>query len=629
MATRNQQKLYWTAAETLDNDARQIFTSPPAFSVACGSNVFIKPRKTQYFGLIDGELGVMSKVDLLGPRLASQDLRHMAAIASGMDLEQVLLRRHTKSKGGSTKAEAAAVEREGGGPVSLSPDINDATNSGPGNRNNFIDSQERLFTATKPPVTKPVERPEPPAWSSSRYGVLFEPTEGGTDSSMVPLLSASTRHEGSTTVSEGGSANVQVFDTRSCSTTISGGDLWGGSCKQQDEGENDSSSFASSFVSSSWLVSDEECSDTGQPSPSQSLLVNEAITTPKAAVLARARYRRRGRGRNRARGGGDGKNNATATAREVPRAEVSPRERRGRQITQQPHVFDDSNKSVSGRKPQPELYDIWIPQHVFQGKALPTPKRAREASDLQPPPVVGSKTQATVNNQSGGRAARTAAPNQGINPVSGNCHHSTRPQQQHKQLSAVRKRCTVHYVSGPEDFVKDDAAPLPVASTRAEEPSTNMTSTRANYSGRPTVFFAEEDTTGWNTRETGGKTDVAHLHDGNGDDQGRTAGGFLYDGARDGRTHVASDAAAAILDGITSTSGWLGEEEEKEEERDNEEEDEEYFDYAKRFSWQTAAEVVKEAEAEAEIRAIERRRQRRANGNENQDSVEASEVDVS
>lgn len=407
---------------------------------------------------------------------------------------------------------------------------------------------------------------------------------------------------------------------------------------QKCEGENDSSSFALSFVSAPWSVSDDECSDIGRPSPSASLWANVATTTPTLALPVKARYGRRERGRDHVRGGGDGKQNAAATANNIPTTDVSPLEGGGRQITQQPLVIDDNNNGVSTRKPQPELYDVWIPHHFFQGKALPTLKRVREGLELQPQPLSGSKTQAVVDNKSGGGAAIAATtPSQGFNSVSGDCHHPVRHQQQHKQLPAAGARCAVHYVSGPEDFVKDDSAPSPPASTKVEAPSAGTTLAQAAYSIKPTVSFAGEDVNNGATGGTAGVAEVFHLEgghrdvgmmsrksgrgdDNDDDDRGGTACGLLYDDPHAGP--LDSDTTAVNLEGNRSTFGWKDEGEEREQDKE-EEEDDEYFDYAKRFSWQTAAEVVKEAEAEAEVRANERRR-RRADGNGDTYSLEAS-----
>lgn len=633
----------------VDATTTHVDSSPALpFPVAYGSNAYTNPNEIQYFGLIDGELGVMSKVDPLGPR-ASQDAWRVADTPSGTDLEQDLLRRHTKRERGGTKAERAAtaapraftnaapgvVKREGGNVVSSSLDIN-ATNNGHGSRISTRNRQERLFTAQKPPVTKPVEGPEPPAWSRSRCGLLWEPSDGGKESSIVSLLSVSTGQGGSTTVSEGESANIQGLNTHRCSTTSCGGGMLGCNCEQQDEGENESTSFALSFVSAPWSPRDEDCSDTWGSLPSSSLWANMATTTPKQSVPAKARCRRREKGRTHARGGGDDKHNATEKAKSISRVDASPPDGRGEQTTQQP-----LDNGVRICKPQPELYAAWIPQHFFQGKALPTPKRMREGLEVQPQPLSGTPAQATADNKSGGRTARivAATPNQSSDPVLGGRHHPARHQQQHKLLPAVNKRCTVHYVSGPEGFVKDDATPPPPASTRVEVPGTGTTSARATFSGRPNVSFAEEGI-GGDARDTAGETDVANLEDGHSDfglisqksrrgdgdddDQGGTAGGFWYDDARDGQPPLASDATAVIVEGNKSTFGWQEEEQEEEGERENEEDDDEYFDYAKRFSWQTATEVMQEAEVEAEARPIERRQHLRADGDQDQHSVEAS-----
>lgn len=566
----------------------------------------------QYFGLVGGELGVVSKVDPLETRPACPELWRVAAVPTGTGWPNTSVTAEAESADADG---VGAALRAGGGLLSTPRNSNSPGSTLLDSRRSTRNRRGELFTAAGTPVTKPVEGPEPPAWLESRSGLLREPPEGGVPSA-ASLASVGACHGGSTTVSAWTSPGVQVLDSKSCSLAgssgggSSGGGVLGG-------GDDESSAFALSFTSAPWTVSDDEASEGAGASnlgPIKGAGERRAAklvrAIPKPAVRKKASYRRRKRGRLPARSGGGGDSGGGDMTQVPPAAQRSSKtdaalvpggNQRERERDAAQHPTDDSiNSGADGggavRKPQPELYDVWIPQRVFQGKGLPTLKRVKGGVEPHPQRSPRSKaTQAAGEKKLEGDNSPTAKPpNHGVDSPSGDRHQlaSGQPRQRKQILPAPDKRCAVHYVGEPGDFAKEHAAPPPQAL------GDGTTSAHAAHGERAAIVSfagATHDTEG-NEVEVEAKAWSVGGDDGDDDDRG---GSFWGDDTRGGKSVLVGDAAAvaARRDGGGSIVRW--QEQEGEQERgEREQDDDEYFDYAKIFSWQTAAEVVKQAEAE-------------------------------
>lgn len=524
----------------------------------------------KYFGMVGGKLGVMSKVDPLRPRSTSPELWRAAAVPAGTGWSKVV----TATEYDADDADdIGASMRAAGGFRSTRPNNNSPGTSLLGSRSSTRNRRGELFTAEPPPATKPVEGPEPPAWLGSRSGLLCEPSEGG-GPSATSLASGEACHSGSAPGSEWTSPGAGVV------------------C----DGDDQSSAFALSFTGSPREVSDDNGSEGAQAGNFWSIrgagerqAAKAVRATPKPGVRTKSRRRHRKRGRLKARsgrggGGGGGEITAPSTARPRSKCDVSSPEGipRERELDMAQDPIDDSINSHSGvRRPQPELYDVWIPQHFFQGNGLPTLTRVRGLVEPQPRRPSRSKpTQAAVDKKSDGDTLAAKPPNQGVVAL----------RQHREQNPEANKSCAIHYVGGPEDFLKGDTAPPQQTLVRAGSAGDGTASTYPVDSERQIASFAgvtdgpkeaPAEATHWSVRGD----------DGNDDDDERGAR-FRSD---DTRCALVGDAAAVAPDGGGSIVGW-----EEQEGREKEQDDEEYFDYAKRFSWQTAAEVVTKAEAEAE-----------------------------
>eukprot|EP00903_Cladosiphon_okamuranus_P010024 g9506.t1 len=580
---------------------------------------------TKYFGLVGGELGVMSKVDPLGPRPTSPELWRVATIPTGMGWSKTGT---TAEADGGRADGASAATRAGGGLRSAQPNRNSPKTSLLDSRGSVRNRREELFTATKPPITEPVKAPEPPAWLESRSGLLREPSEGGCPSA-ASLASVGAGHRGSTPVLEWTSPGVQVSDYSSRSAKGGGG---GGSVLSG--GDYESSTFALSFASSPWAISDDEGSEgtqAGNLGPikgaGERQYTRVAHVTAKPGGRKKARQRRRKRGKLQARSGGGGGSGGgeiaaapaaaqpfSKTGVALPKGSLRERER---DMTQLHPIDDDTNNGVTIRKPRPELYDVWIPQSFFQGRGLPTLKRAKGGVEPQPQLSSRSKaTQAAAENKPEGDSPRAKKPNQGIADSPGRDRYQPASRrQQKKQVPMTDKRCAVHYVGGPEDFVKDDSAPPPPASMITGAKGDGTTSAHPVCGERPAVSFAgvtcdakereaEVDAQPWSVGDASKECD----HDD--DDRG---GSFWSDDTRGGKSVLVGGSGE-------STTVYRQEHEGENDRQEKEHDDDDYFDYAKIFSWKTAAEVVEQAEAEAEAWSKEeQRRRQRGSGDESRD----------
>eukprot|EP00752_Nemacystus_decipiens_P008999 g8034.t1 len=577
---------------------------------------------TKYFGLVDGELGVMSKVDHLEPRATSSDWWRAAAIPIGTGWSNIC---------GTVEAFTAhadgvgATARAGRDLRSSSPKCNNPGTSLLGSRSSHRNRRGELFTAEKPPATKPVEGPEPPAWLESRVGLLRDPSEGG-GPSAASLASVGECHGGSKPASEWTSPDPQVLHSKSCSTVGSGsGTLegWG----------DESSAFALSFTSAPWAVSDDEGCDgtrarnSGPIKSARERRVEKAARpTLKPGLRKKAKHRGRKRGRLQARSGGGCENVTDVSAdRLLSKTDAYPPEgnQRGRERDSAHGVVDDKINIGDGiRKPQPELYDVWIPQKCFQGKGLPTLKRVKGV--MEPQPQVssrprGTQAMASTGNEEDNPSARP--PNQGVVSLSRERgHHASRQQQ--KQPPETDKYYAVHYVGGPEDFTKDGAASPPQVPARAGLSGPGTKSACPADGERPAVSVAgvTHDTP---ENELEGEVKPLRVGGDDDDDDEDRDGSLWSDNTRCGESALVGDTAAAG----GSIVGWQQQEGRHEgREKGLDDDDDENFDYAKRFSWQTAAEAVKLAEADAQSK--DERRRRRDNGDGHQDAgVTEDEID--
>ncbi|CAM9713559.1 unnamed protein product [Ectocarpus fasciculatus] len=637
---------------------------------------------TKYFGLVGGELGVMSKVDPLGPRPSSPGL--WRATAAAVPSEANIERRHQRQARGKrrgSKASAAsdtaaaadtASDAVGVGARATWPGDAESPTRLPGSKDSSRRRRGEVFTAQESPVTKPVEGPEPPPWSESRAGLLCEPSEGA--SAAASLASICAEHGGSPTATNsedwGSAVGMVPENSNSCSiATTSGGRARPSFGSRGEDGdEDDSSAFALSFVSAPWAVSDDEGGDQG-PRESRCRLWANEIMLPSTAAGAKnanavqaarrlaslqgSKRGRRGRARKtrvRASGSG-GSGNRSVESMGKPKSKVDSilqqdggENRRGREVgtTRPPIAIDNSNDNVTTApfKPQPELYDVWIARDFFHGKGLPTGKRVRGGSEPRAPPT-GLKAAAAADQGNVDIPTRTPASQATKRASEDREEPLGHPEQHHKRPAAAApsagKLCAVRYVGGPEDFTAETTSG---AVTRA-----GAMSPQAAGRWRAGALSGPEATNV--PAETAAVTGVgleSGRFDNDGIEQrfdGRGGGGGGDDDAGDadgddrhGNGPVLGREAEEILDVSGDIVAWQAEEEEEEEKEavegryGMEEEDEEYFDYAKRFSWQTAAEVVKEAEAEAEARSREQRLQQLRAGHGRDDLQDDTDDDA-
>lgn len=535
----------------------------------------MQPSTTsQYFGMVGGELGVMSKVEPLGRRPVSPELRRVAA--SSADASAVVA-----DYADHTHEEQLPLSSPPGSSSNLAKDR-------PGSTNSARKRRGQLFTAAKPPVTRPVEGPEPPAWSESRSGLL---SDGG--GASVVELALVVAEDGVSTTLVGQRGGCARGSDSSSTTSVTGS----GGLRSMEGSEDDSSAFALSFVSAPWAASGDECSEQG---PLQTSIHQGSRETGrrkgskvmpaarKAAALKKARHRGRGRRKTRARGsdsgggGGSGSQVVALIEKSVSEADAPFREKEGeegetggereRDSIQQPTVIDNNSaKATSNRKPQPELYDVWIPQHFFKGKGLPTPKRVSGESDSQAKSPTRLRTTAGAQHESVANVPAASA--YGPTASSGSGHPVNR-QGGPGETSVAGKRYAVHYVRGPEDFAKNHARMPSIDRTLAEETGSE------NGVERDHVLLGYGD---------------------DGDDQYCITSGMPPRGNSrdDGRLVMSENDDTAILEGDGSIEGW----QQEEEEMSRGQSDDEHFDYADRFSWQTAVDVVAEARAEEDARS--------------------------
>lgn len=625
----------------MDQDSERRLLILSSFLVDCRLTTHLYRNQTQYFGLVGGELGVMSKVDPLGPRPSSPGLWRAteAAVPSEANLErrQRLARGKRRGSKALTPSDTAPADTGsdavGVGARAMWPGDAESSTRLPGSKDSSRRRRGEVFTAQEPPVTKPVEGPEPPPWSESRAGLLCEPSEGASLASI-----GAQDHGGSSTTTNsedwGGAVDMVPETNDGCSISTTRGGRAGPSfeSKSEDDDEDDSSAFALSFVSAPWAVSDDEG---GEQAPRarqpRCRLWAKEITLPSTAAgaknteavqaarrLAALQGAKRG-GRGRARktrvrdGGGGGSGNRIVESPAKPKSMVDSilqedggENRRGREvgITRPPAAIDNSKDNVSTApfKPQPELYDVWIARDFFHGKGLPTGKRVRGGSEPRTPK--GLKAAAATDDGNADTPTTTPA-SQVAKRASEDREPPGQPEQHHKRPAAAAasagKRCAVRYVGGPEDFTGG------IASGAATREGLGMGARSPQAAGR----WQTGSLSGLEAADIPGATAAVTgvgLQTGRVDDAGDAD---ADDGHGNGP--VRAREAEEMLDVSGDIVAWQADEEEEEggvEGREGmEHEDEEYFDYAKRFSWQTAEEVVKEAEAEAEARSREQRRQ--------------------
>ncbi|CBN79307.1 hypothetical protein Esi_0197_0033 [Ectocarpus siliculosus] len=616
---------------------------------------------TKYFGLVGGELGVMSKVDPLGPRPSSPGF--WRATEAAVPSEATLERRHqrqarAKRRGSKTSTTADTADAAAADPASDAVGVGArATWPGdagsptrpPGSKDSSRHRRGEVFTAQEPPVTKPVEGPDPPPWSESKLGLLCEPSEGA--STTASLASIGAEHGGSSTATspeDWGNAVDMVPETNNSCCSVTTNTSRGGrtgpsfeSKREEDDDEDDSSAFALSFVSAPWAVSDDEGSEQGPqarqtrcrlraneimlPSTAAGAKNTEAVQAARRlAALQGAKRGRRGRARQtrmRVRGGGGHcivESPAKLNSKVVSILQEDGGEnRRGREvgITRSPIAIDSSNDNVSTSpfKPQPELYDVWIARDFFHGKGLPTGKRVRGESEPRPPK--GLKAAAAADRGSVDIPTITPA-SQAAKRASEDREPPSHPEQHHTRPAAAAasagKRCAVRYVGGPEDFTGGTASGAETregvrAGARSPQVAGKWRAGACLRLEAARVPGATAAVTGVGLETT--RVDNDRIEPSlNGDGGGDAGDADDHDGHGNGP--VLGREAEEIVDVSGDIVAWQAEEDEEEVDgrEGMEDEDEEYFDYAKRFSWQTAAEVVKEAEAEAQARSREQRR---------------------
>lgn len=496
--------------------------------------------RTKYFGLVDGALAIMSKVDLLDHRPARSPL---SPESWPLSPEKAAERRRHRRRRRTQRSLETLLD----GDPSCTP-------------------YDRVpLTAEEPPATKPIEAPQPPPWSGSKImggasrcsigvpgGVAITVAErkiAGSNAWGSEIMMNSEADRGNADDKD----NDDDDDVNNCSSNR----------RSESDGftSYDASSLPSLAIESSpWTVShvdedeDEERCDGPRWATKTAAGVLETPVTELIPLEAETHHRKQG---GHAQNGGK----PSTPSRATTSAKVSlTAASLGKEHDMQDGCLADHNSH-----PQPELYDVWIPQQYFQGKALTPSKRWRDTEPGESMLAVKLSEVVCV-----GSKPRRSGPGQcKASPLAGSI--PTAP--------PSMKRCQ------EEMFVVEDTVGRG-SSPSFQQPSPAIVT--GNLPGEQTVVVSRGRRVSSTVScvKNGG---VSELEAANGDGHGSKS------------TTLIVDNPLLHPDGIM---GARSEEEERKEEQEGsidrwqeEDEDDEYFDYAKTFSWRAAAEVAAEGAA--------------------------------
>lgn len=320
------------------------------------------PTNKQYFGLVGGTLSIMTKVDPMEPRPG------MAYVSPGSWLLDTSPR-HDKGARGSDRALRV--------------------------KDHYSPYNRAPHSAQEAPATKPVEAPEPPPWSGSKI-------MNQQDLSEKIHAGAGEEQKGPTVW---GSRLICLPEADLAGDKGGERPRFSGTDQEEADAEDTSSCL------SPWAVCDDDSEDdsrrwgfaTGAPPATTTVGALDRLDR-----LSRRDWNTEASGPRSTMtgpsGGGGGspkrwRLSATAAFDEVA------------------HLEDTSRVCY---KPQPELYDIWIPQQSFQGKALAPSKQWRgvhRAADLAAP--TSTQIQKRSKSEECPPETNTTRHAQGSSPVTG------------------------------------------------------------------------------------------------------------------------------------------------------------------------------------------------------------------
>lgn len=476
--------------------------------------------------MVDGALAIMSKVDHLElrPTTSSRSAHQLPGDTvihkpSGSELEPRQQHRRKGANGNLHRRRRPGV----------------ATDL----RENLTTQEEHKApnTAQEAPVTKPVEGPVPPPWSGSKLGVNGDPSihveVPRPDSSWGSAMLLSEMAIGSS----GGRDNVITTDVVRERGILSGDSDAGVSSFLSMELENVSRGTTPS-VDSGERPLNTETNDRGVILAVDTNGHLAAATTTVSGVVAATAVTQKRRKREEMRTAQYPDALATSEGRPIGDSVVA----------------DESCVEIDATKPQPQLYDIWIPQQSFHGKALASSKRWKGG-----PSTLAGGGKGAASPSAGAEISGLV----GSNTPSHRYHHRCLPTNENNVQHA-------HHVDSVEGFAVDDKGIL--------SPSVEGSPIVPNKSAAESFPFPPGAISAGVSRNTGDGGDSQGELERPDEDADSVASGLLL--------HL--DAALAM-----DVREWLGDEHDDGFESGG---DVAVFDYAKKFSWQTVA-----AEVSAEV----------------------------
>lgn len=418
-------------------------------------------------------------------------------------------------------------------------------------------------TAEEPPATKPIEAPQPPPWSGSKMmgascgsacveggeAVTAELNSAGPNvwGSEIMMHSKADRGHTANNTNDDDDDSHRNYNRRNCvmigEAEYRSARHYCGSGSDGATGD-DAFSFPSLAIETDpWTVSgsDEDGDDNRFEEPRWATEIATDIPAtpiPELAILEAERHHRKKGSHAR---DCEIMNSPlfTTTAGKVSLAAASPGE--GHDTRDVDHCLTNHSN-----RPQPELYDVWIPQQYFRGKALTPSKRWRDTEPGESMPA--------------GKASGAACVPQ----------RQTSPPARRIPTIPVVRNCQA------EMFAIEDAVGRGASCSFQFSPSALGTRTMPGERAVPRGHRVPSPV-------PCGKSDGASEFE-------------AADGDRNGpnSTTLIVDKPLLHPDGIMGVGGAGGGCFGRLQEEDD---GEGYFDYAKAFSWRTAAEVVAEVAA--------------------------------
>lgn len=432
-------------------------------------------------------------------------------------------------------------------------------------------------TAEEPPATKPIEAPQPPPWSGSKMmgASCGSACVGGREAEAAGLQSAGPNAWGSEIMihskadrghtennnnddgNGGGNDSHRNCNRRNC-VMVGEAEYRGARhyyCGSGSDGatDDDAFSFPSLAIETGpWTVSgsgsDEDENRFDKPRWATKVATDVRATPVTGLATLEAAIHRRKKG-SRARDGRTTSSPPFSTAvGNISLTAASPGE--GHATRDVDHCLTNHNN-----RPQPELYDVWVPQQYFRGKALTPSKRWRDTEPGESMPVGKASGAAYVGSQlscSGPGRRQTSPPARGI------------------PTTPFVRNCQV------EMFAVEDGVGQGASSSNQFPPSAIGTRT---IPGERTVPRGHRVP----SPVPCGKSDGAsEFEAADGDGNGPDSTTLIVD-----EPLLHPDGSMGVAGGGGGGVGRLQEEDESEE----------YFDYAQAFSWRAAAEMVDEVAA--------------------------------